>query len=137
MTSTLTASAMLKSAAVLGRDLASKLRVSVAAATSDTDDETSLRDEAASSMAFNKYQNNLYIFGDSYESRYCSGGVGGAWCSYLNIFLVSASIFCDEGRDGWSRVECKGVIVLEAVGVTERMKALEMETYKSQVKFLC
>ena len=53
MASTLTASAMLKSAAVLGRDLASKLRVSVAVGTSDTDDETSLRDEAASSMAFN------------------------------------------------------------------------------------
>ena len=44
---------MLKSAAVLGRDLASVLCVSVAAGTSDTDDETSLRDEAASSMAYN------------------------------------------------------------------------------------
>ena len=54
---------MLKSAAVLGRDLASVLRVSVAAGTSDTDDETSLRDDAASSMAFD-IKMKIYVFGD-------------------------------------------------------------------------
>ena len=76
MASTLTASAMLKSAAVLGRDLASILRVSVAAGTSDTDDETSLRDEAASSMAYN-IKMKIYVFGDLYELHYCSDGMVG------------------------------------------------------------
>ena len=87
MASTLTASAMLKSAAVLGRDLASILRVSVAAGTSDTDDETSLRDEAASSMAYN-IKMKIYIFGDLYESHYCSGGMvgGGALGVHIRIY---------------------------------------------------
>ena len=45
----------------------------------------------------------IYIFGDSYESPYCSGE-GGRFMFIFDFFSVSASIFYENGKSGGSRV---------------------------------